>query len=153
MKEYTVIALQTPQGVVGINRRKPPFRGMWNLIGGKVEPDETQQHGAMRETFEETGVELPEAAFDFVGTMDWVIDGQKSGVMYLYLADTDDQLRLPRNTREGILAALEPEWVTLPDNQGVVPDLQPLLPLMLREHGLNLEARYRGDELISVQAK
>ncbi|WP_054650860.1 hypothetical protein [Lacticaseibacillus pantheris] len=73
--------------------------------------------------------------------------------MYLYLADTDDQLRLPRNTREGILAALEPEWVTLPDNQGVVPDLQPLLPLMLREHGLNLEARYRGDELISVQAK
>lgn len=121
MKRYTVIALRTPQGVVGINRRQPPFRGMWNLIGGKIEPGETERHGAMRETFEETGAELPEPTFDFVGTLDWVVDGDRIGIMYLYVVDTDERLHLPCDTREGILAALDPDWVTLTDNQASCP--------------------------------
>ena len=32
--------------------------GMWNGVGGKIEDNETPYEGIIRETFEETGIEL-----------------------------------------------------------------------------------------------
>lgn len=37
-------------------RTKPPYQGMLNLVGGKVEPNETSLYGAYRELREETGI-------------------------------------------------------------------------------------------------
>ena len=36
-------------------RRKPPYQGLLNLVGGKVEPGEEREHAAYRELWEETG--------------------------------------------------------------------------------------------------
>lgn len=36
-------------------RRKNPFQGLYNFVGGKVENDETSEHAAYREMNEETG--------------------------------------------------------------------------------------------------
>ncbi|MCI1283392.1 MAG: NUDIX domain-containing protein [Lacticaseibacillus songhuajiangensis] len=154
MKDYTLIALQTPVGVVAINRRKVPFRGMWNLIGGKVEPGEQRLTGAARETFEETGVRLDEARFTELGKMDWVIDDQLVGTIYLYSAVIGDELQLPRMTREGLLAALDPDWLALPDNQGSIPDMHAVLPLMMSgKTGMQLTARYAGDDFLELTAQ
>ena len=151
MKDYTLIALQTPVGVVAINRRKVPFRGMWNLIGGKIEPGETRLTGAARETFEETGVRLTEDRFTELGKMDWVIDEQLVGKIYLYQAVIGDELQLPRMTREGLLAALDPDWLALDDNQGSIPDLHAVLPRMMSgKTGMRLTASYVGDDFIAL---
>ena len=37
-------------------RSKNPYKGLLNFVGGKVEPEETSEHAAYRELFEETGV-------------------------------------------------------------------------------------------------
>lgn len=151
MRDYTLIALQTPLGVVAINRRKVPFRGMWNLIGGKVEPGETPLAGAVRETFEESGVRLDTQRFQQVGTLDWVVDGQSIGMIYLFTASIGSELSLPRMTREGLLAALDPAWLGARDNQGAVPDVKEVLPRMLSGRtDMDLVAHYRGNDFIAI---
>lgn len=37
-------------------RAKNPYKGLLNFVGGKVEPEETNEHAAYRELFEETGI-------------------------------------------------------------------------------------------------
>ena len=37
-------------------RAKEPYKGMYNFVGGKVEPGETNDEAAYRELFEETGI-------------------------------------------------------------------------------------------------
>ena len=37
-------------------RAKDPYKGMYNFVGGKVEPDESNDDAAYRELFEETGI-------------------------------------------------------------------------------------------------
>lgn len=37
-------------------RRKEPYYGLYNLVGGKIEPGENHLEAAYRELFEETGV-------------------------------------------------------------------------------------------------
>ena len=37
-------------------RAKNPYKGLLNFVGGKVEPQETGEHAAYRELFEETGI-------------------------------------------------------------------------------------------------
>ena len=37
-------------------RRKPPYQGLLNLVGGKVEPGEGREYAAYRELWEETAI-------------------------------------------------------------------------------------------------
>jgi 8-oxo-dGTP diphosphatase len=46
----------TSQSVLLIERKHPPFEGMWALPGGFLEIDETLEAAALRELQEETGI-------------------------------------------------------------------------------------------------
>jgi 8-oxo-dGTP diphosphatase len=39
-----------------VRRRNPPAQGQWSIPGGRLEPGETSESGALRELLEETGV-------------------------------------------------------------------------------------------------
>jgi len=53
------VALLDADGRVLLTRRPPgkPLAGLWEFPGGKVEPGETPERAAMRELYEELGIE------------------------------------------------------------------------------------------------
>lgn len=58
MKRYNLIVVydQDEQRLLMCQRAKEPYKGMLNFVGGKIEPDETDEEAAYRELFEETGI-------------------------------------------------------------------------------------------------
>ena len=58
MKVMNVIAVYDParQHILMCKRRKDPYKGKLNFVGGKLEPDETSEDAAYRELYEETGI-------------------------------------------------------------------------------------------------
>lgn len=58
MKEYNVIVVfdQSEEKVLLCRRRKEPYKGLSNFVGGKIEPGEDGLHAAYRELWEETSI-------------------------------------------------------------------------------------------------
>lgn len=58
MKRYNIIMLADAAGenILMCHRVKPPYQGLYNLVGGKAEQGENGLHAAYRELREETGV-------------------------------------------------------------------------------------------------
>lgn len=58
MKKVNVILVynQKQDKVLMCKRMKDPYKGKFNLVGGKVEKDEDELHAAYRELKEETGI-------------------------------------------------------------------------------------------------
>jgi len=125
---YTLILVETPAGILLINRQKPPYRGLWNALGGKIESGETPQAGALRELTEESGLTLPAAELQANGVVHWYVDSQFRADLYLFSGRTKQTGPWPVMTREGLLAAVQSDWLAAPDNLGVVADLKALLP-------------------------
>ena len=58
MQKYNVILIYNNirDKILMCKRRKDPFKGLYNLIGGKIEPDEEGLSAAYREMYEETSI-------------------------------------------------------------------------------------------------
>ena len=58
MKCMNIIAVLDPAGekMLMCLRRKNPYKGLLNLVGGKIEPGEESEQAAYRELQEETGI-------------------------------------------------------------------------------------------------
>lgn len=56
-------------------RRKDPYKGLKNLVGGKIEPDEPHIDAAYRELFEETSLTLDDIVLTHLMTFDYPLDG------------------------------------------------------------------------------
>ena len=89
MKKSNVIGVLSPDGREWLMclRRKDPYKGLYNLVGGKVEPGETGEEAAYRELAEETPMgrlgtpeEVAGAALFLCGEGASFITGQVLGV-------------------------------------------------------------------------
>ena len=58
MKKLNVILVYNKEEnkILMCKREKEPYKGKFNLVGGKVEPNENELHAAYRELQEETGI-------------------------------------------------------------------------------------------------
>ena len=58
MQGYNLIAVLSPDGshMLMCRRRKAPYQGLLNLVGGKIEPGESDGDAAYRELQEETAI-------------------------------------------------------------------------------------------------
>ena len=130
MLQYTICFIKRNQDLLLLNRRKAPTMGLWNGVGGKLEQNETPSECIIRETFEETGIELESVTY--AGNALFYSEQGNSG-MYIFIADLPEGMVLttPINTAEGILDWKRIDWILDEDNQGVVSNLQKFLPEVL----------------------
>ena len=71
MQGYNLIVLydRSCEHILMCKRRKDPYLGLYNLIGGKIEPDENHLDAAYRELQEESGVDKSDV--DLIHLMDF----------------------------------------------------------------------------------
>lgn len=131
MRKYTLCFIRQKDRILLLNREKPMWMGNWNGIGGKFEEGETPTSCALREVYEETGIELEAAIFK--GTIHRIVDKTLTGITYIFLADIPESYdyTTPIKTREGILDWKQVSWILDPNNTGVVKNITMILPLML----------------------
>lgn len=73
MKRYNIVMLVDAKGenVLMCRRVKPPYQGLYNLVGGKAEPGEDGLHAAYRELREETGVTAADTTLRLLATFSY----------------------------------------------------------------------------------
>lgn len=70
MKRYNIIMLVDAAGenILMCHRMRPPYQGLYNLVGGKARQGEDGLHAAYRELREETGVTAAEVSLHHLAT-------------------------------------------------------------------------------------
>lgn len=102
MLKYTLCLIRCKDEILLLNRVKKPQMGMWNGVGGKIEFGETPLESVVRETFEETGIQLKEITY--AGNVIFKSSIGREG-MYLFTAELPEGTYppTPLATAEGIL--------------------------------------------------
>jgi len=123
---YTLCFLTAPGQVLMLKRLKPPNMGLWNGVGGHIEPGEHPTAACLREVREETGVSLPAACF--TGVLTWHGFETPPGGLYIFTASLSEPVDfMPCD--EGQLAWQPLDWVlTSPE---VVSNIHHFLPAVL----------------------
>lgn len=104
---YTVCFLTRGQQVLMLLRNRPPNRGLWNGVGGKIEPGETPLESVLREVEEETGFHLETTRFG--GLLTW--EGFEIPPAGLYIFTAEAPAGEPQPNGEGELAWKGRQWV------------------------------------------
>ena len=74
---YNCMIVLSPAGDEWLmcKRRKDPYKGLYNLVGGKIEVGEDGEHAAYRELFEETSITAEQISLERLMTFDYPLDG------------------------------------------------------------------------------
>ncbi|MFZ3579738.1 NUDIX hydrolase [Virgibacillus sp. DJP39] len=140
MYKYTICLIRKGERILLLNRNKKPTMGLWNGVGGKIEENETPYEGVIRETFEETAIQLDSVTYKgnvIFKDKDEIEDNEG---MYVFIADLPDEAHIatPLHTDEGILEWKSIDWILDDDNRGVISNLKKYLPRILEDDN-NLE--------------
>jgi len=133
MLKFTICLIKQDDRILLLNREKPSWMGVWNGVGGKIEPNETVRESALREINEETGIKLD--VIQFIGIVTWHIDGKEVGGMYLYFSELpyDYHYETPIKTLEGILDWKKIEWILHPENRGVATNIPKVIEKIINK--------------------
>jgi 8-oxo-dGTP diphosphatase len=145
---YTLCFLTRGAHVLLLHRRNPPNRGLWNGVGGRLEPGEAPLASVLREVQEETGYVLPTARFR--GTLTWEGYEVAPGGLYLFtsLAPAGD----PHACDEGDLAWHPLAWVLTATE--VVSNIHHFLPAILaNEKPAWHHCRYQAGQLVAYEVR
>ncbi len=102
--------------VVLVKRGHPPLAGEWSVPGGVLEVGETLRDAAVREAFEETGLEVEPA--DLLGVFDRVLRDQAGRTQYHYVL-IDFLCRRIAGEPRGAGDAAEARWFTREEVAGL----------------------------------
>jgi 8-oxo-dGTP diphosphatase len=104
---YTLCFLTRGDQILMLHRERPPNQGLWNGVGGRLEPGESPRDCMLREVREETGYQV--ASLKFAGLLTWEGFEIPPGGLYIYTAEAP--LGDPLPCSEGQLAWKPRAWV------------------------------------------
>lgn len=153
---YTVCFLKQENKLLLLNREAPPNMGLWNGVGGKIEPGESPYQSAIREIQEETGLQVEQLQFG--GIVTWARPTEADMLarqgMYLFLAELSQSMKtnVMPSMDEGILAWKQLDWVLNPQNMGVASNISVFLPRLLnRSEPKEYYCTYEQNQLIHCE--
>lgn len=163
MHKHTLCFIKRNEEILMLNREYDPVKGLWNGVGGKIEPEETSLASAIREIKEETDIDVKQNQIQFKGIVKWE-DSSYSGGMYVYVVELQNEVTYdtPKKVSEGILDWKSVPWILSDYNYGVGEMLPKLLPEVLHnefilEHNFVLSNHklidYRNEELVMLDSK
>lgn len=133
---FTICFLIQESNVLLIKRIKKPWINHWNGVGGKLREGESPLSCIIRETREETGIDLTKAKKTmFTGIVTWQGAAGKVG-MYAYISFLSPQQLLwsgEKKTAEGNLAWKRLSWVLDKNNKTVARNVPHFLRPMLEK--------------------
>ncbi len=136
---FTLCFLLYDDQVLMIHRNFPPNQGLWNGVGGHIEPGETARQAVIREVKEETGYEIDNP--HFAGLLTW--DGFEipPGGIAIFTAQVPHPNFITNH--EGVLAWKPMEWAcSAPE---VVDNIHVFLPKILAgEHPQHFHFSYEA---------
>ena len=87
-------------------RAKEPYKGLYNFVGGQVEEGETNDEGAYRELFEETGISSKDIELDHFMDLNYF---KYENNLQVYYGILKHEVKLVEEKNKL-------EWVTIDDN-------------------------------------
>ncbi len=105
------------------------FGGTWSAPGGKLEPNETPKAAALRETFEETGIELDPGAIRFFKTF-YVRYPHLDFVYHIFYLDISSLPQIELQPKEHIAYV----WAT-PEEMKAMPLMPGAYPCYTKLYG------------------
>lgn len=77
MKEYNLILVydEKEENILMCKRAKEPYKGKYNLVGGKINPGENKMDAAYRELGEETGIKKNDIDLTHILNFQYPING------------------------------------------------------------------------------
>lgn len=126
--QYTLGFIKSDDKVLLLNRQKKPHMGKWNGVGGKIENNETPLQCIIRETKEETNLDIDD--YQCRGYLKWIRDGEGLGGVYLFTGTfclSEAELKTyPEERDEGILSWKSWDWIVDSNNVGIVDNIHML---------------------------
>ncbi len=140
---FTLCFLLHGDHVLMLHRRFPPNQGLWNGVGGHIEPGETPRQAAIREVAEETGYQI--AAPVFAGLLTWEGFEIPPGAIAIFTARVTHQDFITNH--EGDLAWKPRNWACAsPD---VVDNIHVFLaPILAGEPPQHYHFRYQDGQRV-----
>jgi 8-oxo-dGTP diphosphatase len=132
---YTLCFVQRDQHLLMLNRIKAPNLGLWNGVGGKIEPNESPLACARREIYEETGIADEAYTLSYRGIVTWRSFTGDPGGMHIYVAKvaSDFVYPTPIKVTEGILDWKPIAWIAEQHNFGIAEVVPRILPHILTD--------------------
>ena len=127
---YTLCFIKKDDEFLMLNRIKSPNMGLWNGVGGKLEPNEDKFDGIKREITEETGLIINDV--DYHGEVYWYADSSIGG-MHVFTANfpENSDFKAPIDDIEGLLAFKTKDWLFHKENKGVISNIPIFLEKMM----------------------
>lgn len=154
MFTYTLGFIKYQNQILMINRKKKPWLGCWNGLGGKLFHDEDPLLSLKREVKEETGLIINDDEIKDCGYLTWNSFDANGQGLYLFLIELKQKSDLigPLSTDEGILDWKEIDWIMDHANLGVAHNIRYFLPVILNDNRrYHYHCIFEGDRLISVE--
>ena len=93
MKKLNVILVYNKEEnkILMCKREKEPYKGKFNLVGGKVEKDEDELHAAYRELYEETGIRSDDIVLTHIMNFQYIMQDME---LEVYAGKLNKDLKL-----------------------------------------------------------
>lgn len=153
MYTYTLVFIQIESDMIMLNRKKSPWMGMWNGLGGKMNQNETPLASIQREIKEELGLDLNMNLIQDRGTLTWNdFEASGQGIHLFYVKLDRIHLNFPILMDEGIIDLKPIHWIIDSNNHGVAPNIKYFLEPMMT-HQVEVHCIFESQRLVDVKVR